>query len=93
MTTITPKTRLDMRIYPDIKDMATRASALKGYSSLTEYVSQLIEKDANETIKRYANFQVSGECFNQFVEACENADQPNEALQRAAARAEELGIS
>jgi uncharacterized protein (DUF1778 family) len=85
--------RIDMRIEDALKQKASKASALLGYASLTEYISKLIDKDASAVIDKYSSFTIEDDCFDRFIAACEKAEKPNEALVKAAEHAKALGIS
>lgn len=77
--------RLDMRLNKDIKAKAEKASALLGLNSLTEYVVNLINKDATEVIAQYESMTVNSDIFDRFMESCEKAQKPNKALKDALA--------
>jgi len=76
--------RIDMRIDDAIKAAAEKAAALKGINSLTEYVTRLIEQDAQKVIKKYESITVKNDIFDRFMCACEAADSPNQKLRKAA---------
>lgn len=84
--------RLDMRIDESIKAAAEKAAALQGMKSLTEYVVRLIEKDARRVIEEHESITLPDDVFDRFVQACNAADAPNEALRNALAKAKERGI-
>ncbi len=77
--------RLDMRLNKDVKAKAEKASALLGLKSLTEYVVNLINKDATKVIAQHESITVTDDIFDQFMESCEKAQNPNKALQDALA--------
>lgn len=85
-------TRLEMRLDQAIKDKAEKASALLGMRSLTEYVVRLVEEDASKVIAQHETFTVSNDIFMRFAQACDNAQQPNQALRDAVASTQRLGI-
>ena len=76
--------RIDMRIDDAVKSAAERAAALKGMSSLTEYVVRLIEQDARKTIKEHQSITVKDDIFDRFINACAAAENPNQKLREAA---------
>tara|TARA_R110000823_G_scaffold238594_3_gene363913 strand:- start:1549 stop:1851 length:303 start_codon:yes stop_codon:yes gene_type:complete len=78
--------RLDLRIDPAIKEMATRASALVGNQSLSEFVVQAIREKSVRIIEEAEVYRLNNESFNAFVAACEAPLAPNEALLRAKRR-------
>lgn len=85
-------TRLDMRLNTEIKAKAEKASALLGLKSLTEYVVNLIEKDATQVIRQYESMIVENDVFDRFMVACDEAEAPNAALVDAVAFAKKQGI-
>lgn len=76
--------RLDIRLDEEIKVKAEKASALLGLKSLTEYVVRLMDEDASNVIAEHEMMVVEGNVFDQFVEACDKANNPNAALLAAA---------
>ena len=85
-------TRFDMRLDEEIKAKAEKASALLGMKSLTEYVSKLMDEDASRVIAKHESMTVENDVFDLFMSACEKAQGPNEALQKAAAFTKKQGI-
>ena len=84
--------RLDLRLDEEIKAKAEKASALLGLKSLTEYVVRLMDEDADKVIKHYESITVEGDTFDRFVDACEKAKEPNQALKDALAFSNSKGI-
>lgn len=84
--------RLDMKLDENIKKMAEKASALLGRKSLTEYVVGLMENDAKRVIAEYESMTVENDIFDRFMNACEKANKPNQALRDAVAFTREQGI-
>lgn len=84
--------RFDMRIDQELKAKAAKAAALIGASSLTDYVTRLIDEDATRVLAEHERFSVSNDVFDRFISACENASGPNDALRKAAERTDKLGI-
>ena len=72
--------RLDLRIDPAVKELATRASALMGSNSLSEFVIQAIREKSARVIEEAEVIRLNTEAFNAFVAACEANLEPNEAL-------------
>ncbi len=72
--------RLDMRLNEEIKSKAEKASALLGLKSLTEYVVNLINKDATKVIAQYESMTIKNDIFDQFMETCEKTQHPNKTL-------------
>ncbi len=75
--------RIDMRVDETIKASAEKAAALEGMKSLTEYVVQLIEKDAERVIKEHESITVKDDVFDRFIHACNAAKAPNKKLRDA----------
>ena len=84
--------RLDMRLSPDIKAKAEKASALLGVRSLTEYIVRLIDENSTKVIQQYESMTVKNDIFDNFVKICEEVHAPNKKLSDAAALAKEQGI-
>jgi uncharacterized protein (DUF1778 family) len=72
--------RLDMRLNEEIKIKAEKASALLGLKSLTDYVVQLIESNATQVIAQHESITVENDIFDRFMNACEEARPPDNAL-------------
>lgn len=75
--------RLDLRLDPDIKQLASRASALCGARSLSEFVIQAVREKALRVMEEAETLQLSNRAFDAFWQACEAAPPPNAALQAA----------
>jgi len=85
--------RMGMRLDNETKEMAERGSAASGCSSLTEYITALIRKDAPEAIKKHAAIEVSNQQFARFMAACEApAAKPSKRILEAAHRLDEEGF-
>ena len=84
--------RLDLRIDEEIKAKAEKASALLGLKSLTEYVVRLMDENSTKVIAEHESITVSNDIFDQFIEACDKAKAPNEALKDALAFTKEKGL-
>jgi len=84
--------RLDMRLSPDVKAKAEKASALLGVRSLTEYIVKLIDENSTKVIKQYENMTVENDVFDNFIKICEDLHAPNKNLADAAAFTQKQGI-
>ena len=84
--------RLDMRLCPEIKAKAEKASALLGQRSLTEYIVKLIDENSTKVIQQYESMTVENDIFDKFIQACEGLQLPNEKLVDAAAFTQKQGI-
>ena len=77
-------TRMDLRLDEEIKAKVEKASALLGMRSTSEYVVNLINKDATRVIARHQSMTVKDDIFDLFMDACTKAREPNKALRDAA---------
>ena len=85
-------TRIDMRIDETVKAAAEKAAALEGMKSLTDYIVQLIERDAQRVIKAHGMIVLKDNVFDRFIQACDAANAPNKKLREAKAFAKRKGI-
>jgi len=85
-------TTLNIRCDEDYKMKVSKAAALQGIPSISEYIKGLVEQDADKVIARATTLTLKGDVFDRFMDAIESPPAPNEALLQAKARAEELGI-
>ncbi|WP_457575785.1 type II toxin-antitoxin system TacA family antitoxin [Desulfomarina sp.] len=84
--------RLDMRLSPEIKAKAEKASALLGQRSLTEYIVKLIDENSTKVIRQYESMTIENDIFDKFIQACEGLEYPNPKLVDAAAFTRKQGI-
>ncbi len=77
--------RLDMRLSPEIKAKAEKASALLGLRSLTEYIVKLIDENSTKVIEQYESMTLDNDIFDKFIQACDELQSPNQELVDAAA--------
>lgn len=77
---------MDLRMDPTVKELATRASALIGSKSLSEFVVQAIREKSTRVIEEAEVIRLNNEAFNGFMAACEAETDPNEALLAAQRR-------
>jgi uncharacterized protein (DUF1778 family) len=85
-------TRMELRLDKKLKAKVEKASALAGAKSTTEYVLDIMEKDANKVIAQYESITVKDDIFDQFIDACERGRKPGKALLDAAAFTKKQGI-
>ena len=85
-------TRLDMRLSQEVKTKAEKAAALLGLKSLTEYVVHLMDEDATKVIKQHESMVIENDRFDKFMQACDKAKAPNQALIDAAKLTKKLNI-
>lgn len=76
-------TRLDLRLDEEIKARAEKASALLGRKSLTEYVVRLLDEDSTQVIQQHESVTISGDVFDEFLHACDQAKAPHQTLRDA----------
>lgn len=84
--------RLDLRLDDTIKLKAEKAASLLGLKSLTEYVVKLMDENASKVIAEHENIILKEDIFSQFMAACENAQEPNDALKTALQLSREQGF-
>ncbi len=84
--------RLDIRLNEEIKLRAEKASALLGLKSLTEYVVRLMDEDARRVLGEHETLTLKDDMFDRFMQACDQAQAPNQALLDALKLADESGI-
>ena len=75
--------RIDLRINPQSKSIAEKARTLLGYSSLSAYITHVIDEHAREVVAAHEVMDVPGDAFMRFVEACDAVNEPNEKLKDA----------
>ncbi|MBT4522639.1 MAG: DUF1778 domain-containing protein [Halieaceae bacterium] len=93
MATTARTARLDMRVDTDTKQLAERASAAAGYSSLTDFVTHLIRENAPEILKQQTNIELSNQHFDQFMAACMDDNvTPSPRILEAAKRLDQEGF-
>lgn len=62
--------RIEMRVDAETKQLAERAAAALGCSSLTEFVVRLIRDKAPQILHEQANIELSNAQFDRFIEVC-----------------------
>jgi len=84
--------RIEMRVDPDIKKMAERASATLGFASLTEYVANLIRENAPKVLAHDATIQLANAQFDHFLQICNDTERkPSKRILDAAKRLDDEG--
>ena len=82
-----------MRVDLETRQMAERASAALGCSSLTEYITRLIRENSPEIIQQQTDIKLSHQQFEQFIELCEDVTlKPGKKLLTAAKRLDKEGL-
>jgi uncharacterized protein (DUF1778 family) len=77
------KSRLDLRIAPEEKELIDRAAALTG-SNTTDFVRSTTLAAAREAIRMHQVIKLTAEGSRAFVEALINPPEPNEHLRALA---------
>lgn len=78
--------RLDLRLDPEIKQLASRASALSGSRSLSEFVIQAVREKTARVMEETEVLRLGNAAFDAFWAACETAPAPNKVLKAAQRR-------
>ena len=93
MTTISSNTqRIELRLV-ETKQMAERASAALGCSSLTEYIIRLIRENSPKIIQQQTDIKLSSQQFEHFIGLCEDTSlKPSKRLLEAAKRLDDEGL-
>lgn len=84
MQTNLQQDRIDLRVFASTKELAERAAAASGCSSLKEYIVRLIHENAPRTIKEQATIELTNEQFDHFLEACNTQQSVPDRLKQAA---------
>ncbi len=84
--------RLEMRVDPDIKRLAERASAVLGCASITEFVTSLIRENAPKILEQKTAIEVTNAQFDRFMATCNDTERkPGTRLSEAAKRLDAEG--
>lgn len=83
--------RFEFRADSSIKEKAKKASALLD-KNLTDYLTELIDRDATRVISNHQNIVLENDIFDRFMEACSNPPGPNEALIKALKNTRKKGL-
>lgn len=78
--------RIDLRLPPEIKAMAQKASSLAGSTNLSEFVVQAIREKSMQIMTEMQNITLESEAFDKFWQACEDPAPYNAALRAARER-------
>lgn len=81
-----------MRVDPDIKQLAERASAAIGCASLTEYLTSLIRANAPKALEQQTALQLGNAQFDHFIAVCNDTEKkPSKRILAAAKRLDTEG--
>jgi uncharacterized protein (DUF1778 family) len=91
MATIT-RERIEMRVSPEVKNLAERASAAMGCTSLTEFVTRLIREHAPSILAKQTTLELTNAQFDNFLAVCNDQKlKPSKSLLDAAKRLDNEG--
>ena len=91
MTTII-RERIEMRVDNETKQMAERAAAALGCSSLTEFITRLIRDNAPKILQSEATIKLTETQFDNFIAVCNDTTlKPSDKLITAAKRLDNEG--
>lgn len=93
MAQIKQRERIEMRVDPDIKQLAERASAVLGCASLTEFITTLIRDNAPRILQSDASIHLTNQQFDKFIAICNDAEaKPGDRILEAAKRLDTEGL-
>jgi len=84
------KTRFDTRLTKEQKEFFEYAATIGGYRSLTEFVLVSVDERAKKIVEEHGRIISSKRDQEIFFNAISEASKPNEALENAAARYNDL---
>jgi uncharacterized protein (DUF1778 family) len=85
--------RIELRVDLETKQIAERASAALGCSSLTEYLTRLIRENSPQIIQQQTEIKINNQQFDRFIALCQDtALEPSSRLVRAVKRLDEEGF-
>ncbi len=84
--------RMEMRVDPEIKRLAERASAVLGCASVTEFVSALIRDNAPKILEQQSAIEVTNAQYDRFMAICRDTERkPSARILEAAKRLDDEG--
>lgn len=89
MSTVTNE-RIAMRVDPEIKLLAERASAAAG-TTLTEFIVSLIRSNAPKILKEQTSIKLTNQEFDNFINFCELEKEVPKKLKMYAQRLDDEG--
>ncbi len=72
MATVANQHRIEMRVDLETKQIAERAAAALGCSSLTEYITRLIRENSPKIIQQQTEIKLTNQQFDRFIKACQD---------------------
>lgn len=82
--------RIEARFSPELKALAERAALASG-QTLTDYLATLVRMDAPRRLQSANDVTLTNTQFDQFLAACESAQQPGSKLLSAAKKLDAEG--
>jgi len=93
MTHATQRERIEMRVDPDIKQLAERASAALGCASLTEFITSLIRDNAPRILQQQVSIRLTNAQFDKFIDICNDTERkPSARIMEAAKQLDAKGF-
>ena len=83
--------RIEARFPAELKALAERAALASGYT-LTDYLANLVRKDAPKRLKAQAEMVVSNTAFDHFIKVCESAPAPGRKILDGAEKLDREGF-
>ena len=84
--------RIEMRVDSDIKQLAERASAVLGFASMTEFITNLIRENAPKILQQQTAIEVTNTQFDRFMAICNDTERkPSARILEAAKRLDNEG--
>jgi len=91
--TATPRDRIDMKIDPELKLLAERATAVCGYATLTDFITSLIRENAPKILQEQKSIQLTQDQFDSFMAACNDVERkPSKRLSDVAKKLDAEGF-
>lgn len=88
----TARDRIEMRVSPEVKNLAERASAAMGCGSLTEFMTRLIREHAPDILAKQTTIELTNAQFDNFLAVCNDQTlKPSKTLMDAAKRLDKEG--
>ena len=77
--------RIEMRVDPETKQLAERASAALGCASMTEFITTLIRENAPRILQQQSDIAVTNAQFDHFMAICNDTERkPSRRILEAA---------
>lgn len=88
----TARERIEMRVSPEVKILAERASAAMGCNSLTEFLTGLIREHAPSILAKQTTVELTNTQFDNFLSVCNDKTlKPSKSIQKVAKRLDREG--